>query len=309
MLRDKRGILASVKEGANSLCVSRSLHRGGQKGPGTTAGSAESTVDTCSIVFSVNCDREFDFDDEIVNSAACRRLFQSLRSQRISITRSEHGFSTPVPNLIDEDLIDLSDTPVITNTYGQELLANLGSGVNTRIEVLGENLNRSVTLPIILGSAADSEREQSPPPSSIAVLRPKPMRLSSERTRSSRRIDDPHREATKPSSALSTSASQKTIERPIVRKDVPSRSRIHICHKCHTRIFNLFVRALEGTYDVDCFTFAVSSQRFLRSRTLPYLNSQANMTSSRTAGNLWLKSYSPMRVAEKLFARPISSGA
>jgi ankyrin repeat protein len=108
LLDQKRDVFKSVQERADTVSEAWALSSNG--GPS----------DSFSLFsFDIN-DKRFDFDDEIMKLGPYRRVLQAQSKQQ-----SHRG--APVPNLIDDDLLDLSFEDLTPGPWTQELQQNFST--------------------------------------------------------------------------------------------------------------------------------------------------------------------------------------
>ncbi|KAK4952169.1 Rho-type GTPase activating protein Rga1 [Elasticomyces elasticus] len=223
---------------------------------------------------------EFDFDDIIVNSAAYRRALATARHQHAT-------FQSPQPAEPDGDLIDFSDSNTIrqlpvgsANTDMQAISEDL-LGIRFSIAMDDPILTpeRYTELPLDEASSdasrlrlVEAPGTQALPNTETAVgglsssTTPAPGASTStdelDFTRSSEvlEVQSPSsgtRSSTaSPSSALSTrgpsGASPSSPASSV--SNARDRSQQRVCHKCNKVLSGQFVRALGGTYHLECFT-------------------------------------------------------
>ncbi|KAK4897647.1 hypothetical protein LTR27_004793 [Elasticomyces elasticus] len=223
---------------------------------------------------------EFDFDDIIVNSAAYRRALAAARHQ--------HALSlSPQPAEPDGDLIDFSDS----NTIRQLPIGEMNTDMQAISEdLLGIRFSIAMDDPILTPERyaelpLDDARSDAPRPrlveapgiqtlpntetalgglSSSTTPIPGASNLTDELnfTRSSEvlEVQSPssgiRSSTTSPSSALSTrdqsGASPYSPASSV--SNARDRHQQRVCHKCNKVMSGQFVRALGGTYHLECFT-------------------------------------------------------
>ncbi|KAK5720297.1 hypothetical protein LTR15_007570 [Elasticomyces elasticus] len=214
---------------------------------------------------------EFDFDDIIVNSAAYRRALAAARRQHDIL-------QSPQPAEVDGDLIDFSDSNTIrrfpvgdVNTDMQAISEDL-LGIRFSIAMDDPILTPERYAELPLDEAGSALGIQTLPNAEAAIgglsssTTPMPgaSNLTDELdfTRSSEvlEVQSPSsgtRSSTaSPSSALSTrgpsGASPSSPASSVSNaKDRPQQ---RVCHKCNKVLSGQFVRALGGTYHLECFT-------------------------------------------------------
>ncbi|KAK3641007.1 hypothetical protein LTR56_008395 [Elasticomyces elasticus] len=239
-------------------------------------GSVYSSAD--SIMAS--SELEFDFDDIIVNSAAYRRALAAARHQHDTL-------QSPQPAEVDGDLIDFSDS----NTIRRLPLGEMNTDMQAISEdLLGIRFSIAMDDPILTPERhaelpLDEARSDAPRPrlveapetqtllitetaigglSSSTTPIPGASTLMDELdfTRSSEvlEVQSPlsgtRSSTASPPSALSTreqsGASHYSPASSVSNaKDRPQQ---RVCHKCNKVMSGQFVRALGGTYHLECFT-------------------------------------------------------
>jgi hypothetical protein len=113
LLREKDSVFNDVRRRTNSL------HRPREQVAGRFPNDEWDTTDAYSI-FSELAEDRFDFDDDILQSAAYRRVYHSVRNGRQPPYRRRARLE-PTVNLLEEDLIELHEHPPLIAAYSMEL--------------------------------------------------------------------------------------------------------------------------------------------------------------------------------------------
>ncbi|KAK3642786.1 hypothetical protein LTR56_010610 [Elasticomyces elasticus] len=223
---------------------------------------------------------EFDFDDIIVNSAAYRRALAAARHQHDTL-------QSPQPAEVDGDLIDFSDS----NTIRRLPLGEMSTDMRAISEdLLGIRFSIAMDDPILTperhaelpldGACNDAPRPrlveapgiQTSPNTETALgglssgTTPTPAASTStdelDFTRSSEVLEvQSPLSGTRPStasppSALSTREQSRASPYSPASSVSNAKDRLQqrVCHKCNKVLTGQFVRALGGTYHLECFT-------------------------------------------------------
>jgi ankyrin repeat protein len=114
LLREKDSVFKDVRRRTNSL------HRPREQVAGRFPNDEWDTTDAYSIFSELAEEDRFNFDDDILQSAAYRRVYHSVRNGRRPPYRHRARLE-PTVNLLEEDLIELHEHPPLLATYSMEL--------------------------------------------------------------------------------------------------------------------------------------------------------------------------------------------
>jgi ankyrin repeat protein len=114
LLREKDSVFKDVRRRTNSL------HRPREQVAGRFPNDEWDTTDAYSIFSELAEEDRFDFDDDILQSAAYRRVYHSVRNGRQPPYRRRARLE-PTVNLLEEDLIELHEHPPLIAAYSVEL--------------------------------------------------------------------------------------------------------------------------------------------------------------------------------------------
>lgn len=197
---------------------------------------------------SIWSDKEFDFDDLIVNSKAYRRVFAVAKAGKQPANQAAGSPTTDRDEspLVEGDLIEFSDNATITasdqsRVYGatQDL-----AGLTLTRNVPAEAGPKIVVQP--------SEQREAPIDSSVHPLVTAPAESKPERPKSNQALPMQVRQTTEDRLGL---VRRKPLNSP------PPPVGFHLCQKCNKALSGQFVRALGCVWHLGCFTCSVSRNK------------------------------------------------
>jgi len=230
---------------------------------------------------SIWSDREFDFDDLIVNSQAYRRALAATRAGRTLAREAKDQSSGPStqPAEFDGDLIDLSDAATITQQAFQQplvddaasdlqglVLTDIQAKING-LQVTGPLANNNEPAPQSNSKSIAAPLMKQPSFNTYSVKSPPPGPSSPDNN-----TLPPHRTGQTEEEKLGL-VRRKPVQPPVPKPvptpaktpaDVSLPSQTRRCDKCKLALTGQFVRALGGTYHLDCFTCEVCQTYHLR---------------------------------------------